>query len=70
MIAEAAAALPLVLQDRAARYDVHPVMQLIRSPNPMQGRTELFEALYAQLLLTGNGYREAVGGEGGVPVDE
>jgi len=69
MIAEAAAALPLVLQDHQCRYETHPIMDLVRSPNPMQGRAELFEALFAQLLLTGNGYLEAVGGEGGVPVE-
>ncbi|MDX1779810.1 MAG: phage portal protein [Thalassovita sp.] len=67
MIAEAAAALPLLLQDRQQRYDLHPLLQLIDHPNPAQGKAELFEALYAQLLLTGNAYVEAVGGEEAVP---
>ncbi|MFD1158332.1 phage portal protein [Roseovarius aestuarii] len=62
MIAEAAASLPLVLQDATQRYAEHPVLGLIKSPNPIQGRAELFEALYGQLLLTGNAYIEAVGG--------
>jgi len=69
MISEAAASLPLILQDRVQRFDVHPVMDLVQRPNPAQGRAELFEALYAQLLLTGNGYVEAVGGEDGAPVE-
>ncbi len=64
MIAEAAAALPLVCQDGERRYDVHPVVELMRRPNPGQGRAELFEALYGQILLSGNGYVEAVGGAG------
>ncbi|MGB7268587.1 MAG: phage portal protein, partial [Albidovulum sp.] len=64
LIAEAAAALPLVCQDAERRYDVHPLQQLILRPNLGQGRAELFEALYGQLLLSGNGYLEAVGGEG------
>ncbi|WP_375281144.1 phage portal protein [Pseudooctadecabacter sp.] len=68
MIAEAAAALPLVLQDEQRRYETHPVMDLIQRPNGAQGRAELFEALFGQLLLTGNGYVEAVGGEDG-PVE-
>jgi HK97 family phage portal protein len=68
MIAEAAAALPLILQDAEQRFAVHPVLSLIRMPNPAQGRAELFEALYGQLLLTGNAYVEAVGA-GGVPVE-
>ncbi|MFD1912142.1 phage portal protein [Halodurantibacterium flavum] len=61
VIAEAAAALPLVLQDCERRYEAHPVLDLIRRPNPAQGKAELFEALYGQLLLSGNGYLEAVG---------
>lgn len=64
LIAEAAAALPLVLQDAERRYDQHPVLDLVRRPNPMQGRADLFEALYVQLLLSGNGYLEAVPGSG------
>ncbi|MBV1866357.1 MAG: phage portal protein [Marinosulfonomonas sp.] len=67
LIAEAAAALPLVLQDNERRFDEHPVLALISRPNPLQGRAELFEALFGQLLLSGNGYLEAVGGEDGMP---
>ena len=65
LISEAAAALPLVLQDAERRYDVHPLLALLARPNPVQGRAELLEALYAQLLLTGNAYLEAVTGEDG-----
>ncbi len=68
LIAEAAAALPLVAQDGRARYEVHPVLDLIARPNPGQGRAEFLEALYGQLILSGNGYVEAVGG-GGLPVE-
>jgi HK97 family phage portal protein len=68
LIAEAAAALPLVLQDADRRYETHPILSLIQSPNAAQGRAELFEALYGQLLLSGNGYLEAVG-EGEVPLE-
>lgn len=69
LIAEAAAALPLVLQDCDCRYDRHPVLDLVRRPNPVQGKAELLEALYAQLLLTGNGYVEAVSGSGALPLE-
>ncbi len=67
LIAEAAAALPLVLQDNDRRYDVHPVADLIRRPNPGQGRAEFFEAVYGHLLLSGNAYVEAVPGLGKLP---
>ena len=69
LISEAAAALPLVLQDAERRYDQHPLLTLIRRPNMAQGRAELFEALYAQLLLSGNGYVEAVSGSGRMPAE-
>lgn len=60
LIAEAAAALPVNLQDVERRYDTHPVQALLARPNAGQGRAELLEALYGQILLTGNGYIEAV----------
>jgi HK97 family phage portal protein len=66
LIAEAAAALPLVLQDASCRYEEHPILDLMARPNAAQGRAEFFEALYGQMLLSGNGYLEAVG-DGGVP---
>ncbi|MEJ1997335.1 MAG: phage portal protein [Maritimibacter sp.] len=69
LIAEAAAALPLVLQDATKRYAAHPMLDLIARPNPVQGRAELFEALYGELLLSGNGYVEAVGGAEVLPVE-
>ena len=63
LIAEAAAALPVVLQDAERRYDTHPVQALLARPNAGQGRAELLEALFGQLLLTGNAYLEAVADE-------
>ncbi|MEM6897886.1 MAG: phage portal protein, partial [Pseudomonadota bacterium] len=61
LIAEAAGALPLVLQDAERRYDTHPLLALLRRPNAAQGQADLLEALYGQLLLSGNAYLEAVG---------
>jgi HK97 family phage portal protein len=69
LIAEAAAALPLVLQDRERRYAEHPVLDLIERPNAAQGKAELLEALYGQILLSGNGYLEAVRGGSETPVE-
>ncbi|MFW2587560.1 phage portal protein [Sagittula sp. SSi028] len=69
LIAEAAAALPLILQDQQARYADHPILKLVTAPNPAQGRAELLEALYGQLLLSGDGYVEAVAGDQGVPFE-
>ncbi|GHC46343.1 phage portal protein [Neogemmobacter tilapiae] len=68
LISEAAGALPLVLQDAERRYDMHPLLALMSRPNAMQGRGEFLEALYAQLLVSGNAYVEAVG-EMGLPAE-
>ena len=67
LIAEAAAALPLVCQDRERRHEAHPVLDLIRRPNGAQGRAEFLEAVYGHLLLSGNAYVEAVPGAGLMP---
>ncbi|WP_170343931.1 phage portal protein [Ruegeria atlantica] len=69
LIAEAAAALPLVLQDQAQRFDTHPILSLMRRPNAAQGQAELMEALFGQLLLSGNAYVEAVQADEGLPVE-
>ena len=67
LIAEAAAALPVVCQDAGRRYEVHPLLGLLARPNAGQGRAELLEAVYGFLLLSGNAYLEAVPGAGKLP---
>jgi HK97 family phage portal protein len=69
LIAEAAAALPLVLQDESTRYESHPMLALLAAPNPAQGRADLLEALFGQILLSGDGYVEAVAGAEGLPFE-
>ena len=51
LISEAAAALPLVLQDGRQRFEAHPLLTLVNRPNAGQGRAELLEALFGHLLL-------------------
>ena len=67
LISEAAAALPLILQDNDRRHSEHPLLSLILRPNAAQGKADFFEALYGFLLLTGNAYVEAVPGGGALP---
>ncbi|PZQ51649.1 MAG: phage portal protein [Rhodovulum sulfidophilum] len=64
LIAEAAAAVPVVAQDLDRRFEAHPVLDLLAAPNPGQGGGALFEAFYGNLLLTGDGYLEAAGSHG------
>jgi phage terminase large subunit-like protein len=46
LIAEAAAAVPVVVQDAERRFEAHPVLELFGAPNPGQGGAALFESLY------------------------
>lgn len=59
MIAEAAAAVPLVLQDADRRYEVHPILRVLAQPNETQTQATLLENFFGQLVLTGNGFLEA-----------
>ncbi len=61
MIAEAAAAVPVLLQDGARRFEAHPLLALLAQPNDGQGAAALLEAFYGQFLLSGDGYLEAAG---------
>ncbi len=67
LISEAAAALPVLVQEKGHRYEEHPALALLKRPNPVQGKAEFLEAVYCQLLLGGNAYVEAVAAEGGLP---
>ena len=65
MIAEGAAATPLVVREGQARVGAdHPLARLIERPNPEQSAPELLEAIYSALQTAGNAYVEAVGDEG------
>ncbi|MEM0977280.1 MAG: phage portal protein [Pseudomonadota bacterium] len=61
MIAEAAAAVPLKLFEEEIAQAAHPYLDALAKPNPVQGQGEFFEALYGQLLLSGDAYIERVG---------
>lgn len=69
MVIEAAAALPLVLQDAGQRYETHPLLSLIARPNAAQARQDFFETLFGNLLLAGNAYVEAVSDETDWPAE-
>jgi HK97 family phage portal protein len=61
IIAEAAAAVPAVVQDATRRFDTHPVLDLLAAPNPGQAGAALMESFYGHLLLSGDGFLEAAG---------
>ncbi len=59
MVAEAAAAVPLVLSENGARMAEHPVLRLLGQPNPAQDGQTFLEAVFGHLQLSGNAYLEA-----------
>ena len=64
LIAEAATRVPLVASEDGKRLSAHPVLELLRRPNPHQSGSELLEAAYAFLQTAGNAYLHGVATEG------
>jgi HK97 family phage portal protein len=60
LIAESIGALNFVLYEGVAERDMHPLLDLIRRPNPRQDGASFLEAVASHLLLAGNAYVEAV----------
>src|SRR5690348_2835967 len=72
LIAESVGTLSFVLYEGSAERDEHPLLDLLRWPNPRQDGASFLESVASHLLLAGNAYVEAVGlnGEGGSQVRE
>src|SRR3954470_20865002 len=54
LIAEAASSVELVAIEDGQRLSDHPLVKLLRRPNPHQSGTELLQAVYAYLQTAGN----------------
>jgi HK97 family phage portal protein len=65
MIAEAGAAVPLLVYRGDRELPDHPVLGLLARPNGLMAGAEFLEALFGHLLLSGNAFVEAIeiGGE-------
>lgn len=59
LVAEAAAAVPLKVIEDGRIASEHPLLDLLRHPNPEQSGAEFFESLYGFLQTAGNSYVEA-----------
>lgn len=71
LISQNAAAIPWTVSEGRGENRVrlldHPLLTLLRQPNPMQGGSELFEALYGFYLIAGNAYLECIAPGGASP---
>jgi HK97 family phage portal protein len=61
MVAEAAAATPLILSDGERELVRHPIKRLLRAPNQGQQGAAFLESVYGHMLLSGDAYVEAAG---------
>jgi HK97 family phage portal protein len=63
LVAEAAAATPLLLYEGRHELSDHPMLALLARPNRRQSGPTFLEALYGHLLISGNAYVELAGGD-------
>ncbi|HEY8595628.1 MAG TPA: phage portal protein [Devosiaceae bacterium] len=65
MIAEAAGRVPLAVREGGRTHAEHPLVDLLRRPNPHRTGVDLLETVFAHLQTAGNAYLEAAvsGGE-------
>jgi HK97 family phage portal protein len=66
LVAEAANRVPLVVVEDGKRLTQHPLLALLRRPNPHQSGSELLEAVYAYRQTAGNAYLSAALADGEV----
>jgi HK97 family phage portal protein len=59
MIASAASSVPWLLYDGPVELEAHPLLALLKRPNPQEDGASLFERWYAYLQCAGNAYLEA-----------
>jgi HK97 family phage portal protein len=55
-IANGASAIPFKAFQGDQELDSHPILSLLKRPNPQQAGVEYFQGLYSSLLLSGNSY--------------
>ena len=66
-IANGASSVGIKLFDGDIQIDNHPLINLLKRPNPLQAGNEFFQSLYAYLLLSGNSYVLRTGAENQEP---
>ncbi len=68
MVASAAASVPTILysKNRNGRREIisHPVLTLLKRPNPTQSGADFFNALYHHKMISGNAYLQSVAPSG------
>ena len=66
-ISKGAGAVGFMIKSGDDVLEQHPLIDLLKRPNPLQSYSEFFNSLFGFLLLSGNNYILKVGGEIGAP---
>jgi HK97 family phage portal protein len=61
LISRGISSIPWRVYKGETPVEKHPLLSLLKNPNPQQSLSRFMEALSAYLLLAGNAYIEAVG---------
>lgn len=64
LIARSISGIQLQLYDGGEPLEAHPVLDLLRAPNPLQGYNGFCESIISYMLLAGNSYVHAVSYDG------
>ncbi|QDP55403.1 MAG: putative portal protein [Prokaryotic dsDNA virus sp.] len=66
-ISKGASAVPFIVKAGDQILEEHPLIDLLKRPNPLQSYSEFFNSLFGYVLLSGNAYILKVGAEQGTP---
>jgi HK97 family phage portal protein len=67
-ISKGASSVPFVVQNVDHEIlEIHPAVDLLKRPNPLQSYSEFMNAMFGFLLLSGNAYILRVQGSSGLP---
>lgn len=60
LLSRTCASIPWELYQGEREIESHPILDLLKNPNPMQSRAAFFEAVFAYYAISGNSYIECV----------
>ena len=62
-----ASAVPFIIKNGDQIVEQHPLINLLKRPNPLQSYSEFFNSLFGYVLLSGNAYILKIGSDIGAP---
>jgi HK97 family phage portal protein len=69
MVSENASSIPVCIYHNKERLVDHPLLDILKSPNPLQGNIDFMDNVFSYLQTAGNIYIEAVTTDGNHPIE-